>query len=1028
MTVRVTAILVTHDGQPWLPTSVTAITTQTRPVDRIVAVDTGSLDNSVSLLRGAGIHVIEVERDTGFGEAVNVAIEATPPFIADGAQDQEWLWILHDDCAPSKDALEKLLAAVENKPQVALAGPKLRGWHDRKHLLELGVSIATNGARWTGMEYREQDQGQHDDERDVLSVSTAAMLVRRDVFTELSGFDPNLSLFRDDVDFGWRLRTAGFSALAVPEAIAFHGEAAASERRSIDVKDAILHRPLLLDRRHAAYVLLANASLFYLPLLGIQLLLSSLVRAFGYLLAKLPGYAADEIAAVALVLIKPQKIFAARKVRRSQRLVSGSNIRAFLPPRGVQIRLAYDRARSALDRFLSTRIKFHSEEEQRSMLDLNDEALESEEILVSEGSRKLREVLLRPFSLAIVAILTVTLIGSRNRLGAISGGALLDAPSSGIDLFSKYLESWHPIALGSSSNTPTWVFLIGFASLLTWTNIKLFLALFFLLAIPAAIWICYKFTQRFTKSKLIALIAALLYGFSPPIIYAISEGSLGILVIALLAPLILQSFLEGELIEKYSWRKISAHVILYGVVLAFSPPAFILISLFHFFTSARQVLLSLPISTSHIASVQWGLPLERVYKRSALLLGAIAVNIPWSLELITYPSRSLLDPGITLEGGAPWQLIFANPSQSWWLFSLAPILVLIAAFRYESREKALLALFILGVAITLSFFFVNGHASASLVRPNLGSIAIIFSLAALVSGITLLEGLIPEIRNSALNFRHFATAAVAISAILSLAFSLIWWIGPGANGGLARGSKFSVPEFITANASTDERYKSLLLRSKNGRLVYSVIRDRQLQLGDADLIYGGSKVIDEAVAGLVSGSAINANAVLGSYGIRYLFLAQPVKKGLARTIDGIGGFTRASSTDAGIVWKVVGASSRVSLIPFDAISSSSGEEIALAAEEVDARGTITRTGVIRIGERFDGRWRLLVNNRSLKLSRSIDGLPQFEVTEPGDFYLYHDGTTRRGWVSLQLIVFLTLLTASLPARRRRAEVPIEELA
>jgi GT2 family glycosyltransferase len=1026
MSVRVTAILVTHDGQPWLPTSVTAITTQTRPVDRIVAVDTGSLDNSVSLLRGAGIHVIEVDRDTGFGEAVNVAIEATPPFLtgsADDAQDQEWLWILHDDCAPSKDALEKLLLAVENKPQVALAGPKLRGWHDRKHLLELGVSIATNGARWTGMEYREQDQGQHDDERDVLAVSTAAMLVRRDVFAELGGFDLNLSLFRDDVDFGWRLRTAGFSALAVPEAIAFHGEAAASERRSIDVKDAILHRPLLLDRRHAAYVLLANASFFYLPLLGLQLLLSSIVRAFGYLLAKLPGYAADEIAAVALIIIKPQKIFAARKVRRAQRLVSGSNIRTFLPPRGVQIRLAYDRARSALDRFLSTRIKFRDEEEHRSVLDLNDEALESEEILASEGSRKLREVFLRPFSLAVVAILAVTLIGSRNRLGAISGGALLDAPGSGIDLFSKYLESWHPISLGSSANTPTWVFLVGLASLITWANIKLFLALFFLLSIPAAIWISYKFSQRYTKSKLIAGIAAILYGFSPPILYAISEGEMGILVIALLAPLIVRSFIDGELIEKYSWRKVSAHAILYGVVLAFSPPAFILISLFHFFTSARQILRSLPISSD-----QWGLPLERIYKRSALLIGAIAVNIPWSLELLTYPSRALLDPGITLESGAPWQLVFANPSQSWWLLSLAPILIVIAAFRYESRELAQMALFIAGVAITLSFFFVNGHGSARLVRPNLGSIAIIFFLVALVAGIKLLEGLIPEIRNSALNFRHFATATVALSTILSLALSLIWWLGPGANGSLARGSTFSVPEFITANASTDERYKSLLLRNKNGRLVYSVIRDRELQLGDADLIYGGSKVIDEAVAGLVTGSAINANAVLGSYGIRYLFLAQPIKKGLARTIDGIGGFTRASSTDAGIVWKVVGASSRVSLIPFDAISSSTGEEIALAAERIDARGTITRTGVVRIGERFDGRWRLLINNRSLKLSQSIDGLPQFEVTEPGDFYLYHDGTARRGWVSLQLIIFLTILTASLPARRRRAEVPIEELA
>ncbi len=75
----------------------------------------------------------------------------------------------------------------------------MRGWHDRNHLLELGISIASNGARWTGLEYREADQGQHDGVSEVLAVSTAGALIRRDVFEELDGFDPELSLFRDDV-------------------------------------------------------------------------------------------------------------------------------------------------------------------------------------------------------------------------------------------------------------------------------------------------------------------------------------------------------------------------------------------------------------------------------------------------------------------------------------------------------------------------------------------------------------------------------------------------------------------------------------------------------------------------------------------------------------------------------------------------------------------------------------------------------------------------------------------------------------
>ena len=293
----VTAIIVSHNGAMWLPEVVASIAKQRREIDQVIAIDTGSDDSSVKLLKSAGINTVVAERDTGFGAAINQALAQSKLKRAPEGS-TEWLWLIHDDCAPAAHALTELLNAVDERPSVAMAGPKLRGWHDRNHLLEVGVSIAGNGARWTGLEYREQDQGQHDNISEVLSVSTAGALIRRDVFEELGGFDPELSLFRDDVDLGWRMHTAGHSVIAVPSAIAFHAEAASNERRQIDVAGTFLHRPLLLDRRHAAYVLLANASWWLTPIVAIQLLSASIFRAIGYLLAKLPGYALDEIAAV----------------------------------------------------------------------------------------------------------------------------------------------------------------------------------------------------------------------------------------------------------------------------------------------------------------------------------------------------------------------------------------------------------------------------------------------------------------------------------------------------------------------------------------------------------------------------------------------------------------------------------------------------------------------------------------------------------------------------------------------------------
>ena len=1044
--IRVTAILVSHDGATWLPQTVAALASQSHPIDRIVAVDTGSTDESVRLLRSAGIHVIQSTRGVGFGEAVQIAVDATPPFVATSAKGkgggaasvnpqpvEEWLWIVHDDCAPAKDALERLLAGVKEKPQVALAGPKLRGWHDRKHLLELGVSIATNGARWTGLEYREQDQGQHDDERDVLAVSTAAMLIRREVFTELGGFDPKLSLFRDDVDLGWRVRAAGHSVLAVPEAIAYHGEASSNERRSIDVDDALLHRPLLLDRRHAAYVLLANASLIFLPLLALQLLLSALVRSIGYLIAKLPGYALDELAAVALVLIKPQEIFAARKVRRRQRLIPGSAIRTFLPPRGIQARLAFERARNSLERYLERRIPFQllPNEPSNSVLDINDEKLEEEEIF-TERKSTLRILFTRPLFLFSLAILFLTLIASRNRLGAIEGGALLQAPSSGLDLIAKYLESWHPIALGSSANTPTWVALVGMASAIVLGNLKLLIALFFYSAIPLALWIGYRFAKGFTTSTLIALVAASAYAFSPPILHAVTHGLIGTLVIALIAPLLIKSMMRANEIETLSWRAVAAHALLYSVALAFSPPAFIVLAAWHFLVSSLQTLGEFS-KRLRGAKEEIDLVIARIVKRSLILVGAIAINVPWSLELLAHPSRALLEPGVSLEGADSFLLLFGNPGLSLATLSAAPIIMVIALFRQDCRRLALIGLFISSITALLSLFSVAGHGSSQLISPSLGGATILFIAISIIAGIRLLEVVLPQIRDSALNFRHFAAAAIAVSVLVTSLSSLVWWLGPGAEGPVRNEETFAVPAFIIANATTQERYKSLLIRQRDGRLLYWVVRDKPLEIGDSDIVYGSSEPIEEAVAGLVTGAGIESSSIFGDYGIRYLFLTQPVNKSLARTIDGIGGFTRASSTDAGIVWKVVGASSRVSLLPEVDGDGASELSIALGSEEISAEGTITRPGTVTIAERFDDRWRMLVNNNRVELTRGVAGLPQFEIredllSEGGDFILYHDGTSRRGWLSLQFIALATFAILALPSRRRRSDVPIEELS
>ena len=72
----VTAVIVAHDGAAWLPQLADALLGQTRPVQRVVAVDTGSRDRSGAVLASkfGRQAVFGMDRSTGYGAAIARAL------------------------------------------------------------------------------------------------------------------------------------------------------------------------------------------------------------------------------------------------------------------------------------------------------------------------------------------------------------------------------------------------------------------------------------------------------------------------------------------------------------------------------------------------------------------------------------------------------------------------------------------------------------------------------------------------------------------------------------------------------------------------------------------------------------------------------------------------------------------------------------------------------------------------------------------------------------------------------------------
>ena len=200
----VSAVLVVRDGARWLPDTLDAVAAQTQPPQRLVIIDLASTDGSVDIASDhAAVRRVVPEVTVRSLSTVVGYAAAVAEGVAELGEPQpvgpEWLWLLHDDGAPEPRVLELLADAVRRSPSVGVAGPKVVRWEDPRIFVENGIQLTRAGRRISLPRPGERDQGQYDSRSDVIAVATNGMLVRRDVFDELGGFDAGFGPLGMDV-------------------------------------------------------------------------------------------------------------------------------------------------------------------------------------------------------------------------------------------------------------------------------------------------------------------------------------------------------------------------------------------------------------------------------------------------------------------------------------------------------------------------------------------------------------------------------------------------------------------------------------------------------------------------------------------------------------------------------------------------------------------------------------------------------------------------------------------------------------
>jgi GT2 family glycosyltransferase len=214
----VAAVTVTYNSAEVLDDFLASVREQRGVELRLYAVDSGSSDGTVEILRRSGLdglRVIENEENVGFAAGSNQGIEAA---LADGA---DWILLINNDTLFGPDLVRTLHGTASSNgldvvsPVIVATEPPDSIWYAggtlsrlalvARHQLE-GRPIALAPTRLTRTQFG----------------SACCLLVNPDVFDAVGMFDPVYFVYFDDVDLAARITAGGFDYWLEPSAQLVH--------------------------------------------------------------------------------------------------------------------------------------------------------------------------------------------------------------------------------------------------------------------------------------------------------------------------------------------------------------------------------------------------------------------------------------------------------------------------------------------------------------------------------------------------------------------------------------------------------------------------------------------------------------------------------------------------------------------------------------------------------------------------------------------------------------------------------------
>lgn len=252
---RVSVLIVSFNTRDYTLACLRSVFRYTRqPEVEVIVIDNASIDNSAQLIASEfpQARLIVSTENLGFAAANNRAAEH-----ARG----EYLLLLNPDTLLQDDAVAALCDFADRYPDAGIYGGRTLHADGRLNPSSCwrrpsvwgmtcrgtGLGVLFRGRRWFDPE--PMGWWQRDDERDVDIISGCFLLIQRQLWQRLQGFDPSFFMYAEDYDLCLRAHRLGARPRVTPYATIIH-HGSASEPIKEDQTVRQFRARALLFRRH----------------------------------------------------------------------------------------------------------------------------------------------------------------------------------------------------------------------------------------------------------------------------------------------------------------------------------------------------------------------------------------------------------------------------------------------------------------------------------------------------------------------------------------------------------------------------------------------------------------------------------------------------------------------------------------------------------------------------------------------------------------------------------------------------------